>query len=854
MSDNSENGPPIGALKFTKPKNVKVAKRAAFGTEGLQALGGPAVAIGPARNTTLGGIVRRTATAAAAAIPKPAAAIPKPKPAVAEAVGPKPKASVRFANLSAPALVIGELDGAAAAVAPPPPPAEAFVLPEKTSEEDAIAADIAIAVAATREKLKGMRTAGTKPPPEDTAMVSFKDLAATNAKTIQQKILKESPIEASPEGMIYRPITASTFRDFIVQTYAQFSPTLMRVLREGAAAAKEPKELDKDACKRRDPNKVETFYYQKFVRDYLQRGSPYRGLLVYHGLGTGKTCTSIAAAEALYWGGQKTIYVLTPATLSNNYRRELGKCGFFPLRTNNYWTFMKVGDVSKPKSVDFFWLENVLGLPPSIIIEQGGGWIPNPDKPSNWDTLSAAARESIRTQQTAHLNFRFKFIHYNGVTPTILSQLAAAGVAEGKSMFDDAVVIMDEVHNLVRTINGTQIGGKPISKIVETVEPREFTWSTPIGRQRPGFKYPRGYTLYRLLQNAVGCKIIALSATPMINYAQELAILMNIVGGEQRLLQIPLKSMARDPATSKKLTTWAQQHPEIDFYGIEEDDKRNTVLNITPVPYGFAKVISEEGDYATRGFIRLPPSKVGKVEASRERNMDRWGVAMLRELEAAAILKAGGADESAAVVEAARAKVATSETPHFTVHTMPLLPDDPAVFIENFVDRKTLKIANPNVLKARASGLVSFYKGGSEELMPRVARNEIVEVPMSDYMFQLYSKARLAELDMEKPAEKEGAEGAAPAKRKGMTAAEADLYAQATKTQQTGFLALSRAACNWVFPEEVPRPDVSIKQQVKLLGAEPDRLIAADLAVDVDGELNVAAAEVGCGTQRSRPA
>ena len=41
----------------------------------------------------------------------------------------------------------------------------------------------------------------------------------------------------------------------------------------------------------------ELYKNQKIVTDYLNIYSPYRGLLIYHGLGTGKTCTSIAVAE-----------------------------------------------------------------------------------------------------------------------------------------------------------------------------------------------------------------------------------------------------------------------------------------------------------------------------------------------------------------------------------------------------------------------------------------------------------------------------------------------------------------------------------------------------------------------------
>ena len=39
--------------------------------------------------------------------------------------------------------------------------------------------------------------------------------------------------------------------------------------------------------------------YQKFVKGYLSLETPFRGLLVYHGLGTGKTATSIITTEGL---------------------------------------------------------------------------------------------------------------------------------------------------------------------------------------------------------------------------------------------------------------------------------------------------------------------------------------------------------------------------------------------------------------------------------------------------------------------------------------------------------------------------------------------------------------------------
>ena len=54
------------------------------------------------------------------------------------------------------------------------------------------------------------------------------------------------------------------------------------------------------------------FPHQKFVRDYMQHKSPYRGVLLYHGLGVGKTCASIAVAEIM--NNHRDGMVLLPAS------------------------------------------------------------------------------------------------------------------------------------------------------------------------------------------------------------------------------------------------------------------------------------------------------------------------------------------------------------------------------------------------------------------------------------------------------------------------------------------------------------------------------------------------------------
>ena len=67
------------------------------------------------------------------------------------------------------------------------------------------------------------------------------------------------------------------------------------------------------------------FPYQKFLRDYMQLNSPYRGILLYHGLGSGKTCSAIAIAEGMR--SEKRILVLLPASLRHNFIGTVGKEG-----------------------------------------------------------------------------------------------------------------------------------------------------------------------------------------------------------------------------------------------------------------------------------------------------------------------------------------------------------------------------------------------------------------------------------------------------------------------------------------------------------------------------------------------
>lgn len=94
-------------------------------------------------------------------------------------------------------------------------------------------------------------------------------------------------------------------------------------------------------------DKCNLFPHQLFIRKFFgQTNSPYRGILLYHNLGTGKTITSITAAEALH--DKFDIVVMLKASLENNFINEVQKCGSVPI---DRYTFLHYNGLS-PQTIN----------------------------------------------------------------------------------------------------------------------------------------------------------------------------------------------------------------------------------------------------------------------------------------------------------------------------------------------------------------------------------------------------------------------------------------------------------------------------------------------------------------------
>lgn len=78
------------------------------------------------------------------------------------------------------------------------------------------------------------------------------------------------------------------------------------------------------------PKSYELQIPQKFLADFMNPKTPYKGLLVYHKIGGGKTCVAVNIAEG--FKHHKNIVVVLPASLKGNFRSELRT----PCAGNNY--------------------------------------------------------------------------------------------------------------------------------------------------------------------------------------------------------------------------------------------------------------------------------------------------------------------------------------------------------------------------------------------------------------------------------------------------------------------------------------------------------------------------------------
>ena len=121
-----------------------------------------------------------------------------------------------------------------------------------------------------------------------------------------------------------------------------------------------------------------------------------------------------------------------------------------------------------------------------------------------------------------------------------------------------------------------------------------------------------------------------------------------------------------------------------------------------------------------------------------------------------------------------------------------LLPNKNDEFMKLFYNSSRNDINDQNMFMRRIMGMVSFYSSARKELVPDIKSSEIISMPMSDYQFDKYSIIRKDEIDRDKR------------KKKPTSVKNEDV--PNIFSVNSSYRAYSRMLCQFVFPEDIPRP------------------------------------------------
>ena len=576
---------------------------------------------------------------------------------------------------------------------------------------------------------------------------------------------------------------------------------------------------DTVSCERNTNADFELLTHQKVVRDYLNIYTPYRGLLLYHNLGTGKSCSSIAIAEGMK--SDKRIVVMTPASLKMNFFSELKKCGDPIFKKNQYWEFVSVE--GNPTYVGI--LSKALSLSTEYIREHHGAWLVDIKKQSNFSDKTPEEQKNIDDQLNEMIRSKYVDINYNGINKKGLEKLTNGFT---KNPFDDAVVLIDEAHNFV-------------SRIVNKIK-------------RPD---SLAYIMYDYLMSANNAKIVLLTGTPIINYPNEIGILYNILRGHIKTWTMPI-----NVKTTEKINTDTilEIFDKENFKNYDYVEYSGNQLIITRNPFGFintkkrGRIKGKTGGSKTGSLFQLitgglnmskkhkksvhcrSTKKVKSFDVKTGINVKTGNQVVEKitfepdeddldedDLDEERIPqpeedphKGGGEafdryngvklDDTGNVTDAEYINTVMRilsknglEVPvgAIEVKNYKALPDDSDTFLRTFINADSGDVVNMDAFQRRILGLTSYFRSAQERLLPEFVKSEegdifhIVRCVMTPDQFGVYEKIRKIEADQERRNKKNA--------KKGQTGD--DLFKISTT-----YRIFSRSACNFAFPASIERP------------------------------------------------
>jgi hypothetical protein len=408
--------------------------------------------------------------------------------------------------------------------------------------------------------------------------------------------------------------------------------------------------------------------HQLIVKHYLNTTTPYRGLLLFHGLGSGKTCSSIGIIEGMKHN--KKVFIMTPASLQKNYRKEMRYCADQLFKLNNRWKIHIIDRKTEKSKLSSYYA--LTGIPPKTLIKNQRLFLVN-EEGIKYEEMDKESQRNLNIQLDLMVKKKYNFINYNGIRMDTFNKTY---IINGVNPFSNSVVVIDEAHNFVSRIVNKIKSDKQASDYFK--EEDVLSVSNSIGKRKTD---SISLLLYDLLMRAENCHIVALSGTPIINYPCELGTLFNIINGYNRCFKIkPLLKGGFKPS-QQYFTDLFRENKSIDFI---EYDNHNNELKITKNRYGFIKTEDGQVIYDEKGLVYIIDLKKEIMEIL-EKEIDKYTISKI-ELE------------------------------YFKC-----LPDTEHSFNEYFVTKNN-EINNKQYFQSKISGLVS-YLGDKEQLMPKLIKD-----------------------------------------------------------------------------------------------------------------------------------
>lgn len=499
------------------------------------------------------------------------------------------------------------------------------------------------------------------------------------------------------------------------------------------------------AKRRKEP--VESAPHQKLIRDLLNDQSPYRGLLLYHGLGVGKTRSSILAAED-FIQNRKKVVVMLPASLQKNYRNEILMSSTLGRLQSHRWRKITL-DVSQPEQVGIYLsLQEAFPMGDDFTqkyTKKGTHrvvfWIPFipegleiPERlmgvPTAWNDLTPADLKTVAGIHEYFINHAYTFINYNGLLKTHLTTKYKS------DFFENAFVIIDEAHNFItQSMKEENILAK----------------------------------LYQRLMHSKNVRILLLSGTPVINRPLELAYTINLLRGPVPTVQYDFGKRPVPDADALRETLRTTLFPGtdvplaavIDTVEMSKNPREKT-LELSLLPYGFAQLGAQAAQAAQPGTVQKHPELEGLTPEDYKERLN-------------------GVFERVFKVLKSKHRWETHEA----------FPTDEKAFNSLFLREAAngeLELTNARLFIQRSLGLVSYYKVNTKAF-PRMLPMVVRRMPLTEHQFITYIHNRHDEQEMERKKKLKAI------RRGGVVEDDGNNV----------FRTFSRMACNFVFPKVIPR-------------------------------------------------